>query len=205
MVLARVLMVAACAAAIGLSLSGVDPVLLLREGMVYRGLFDGSRSDHALVDVQAPGNACFEMAHGCACESHEGSRLGKVLVHTASEFLDMGRYLILGALAVGLFNVFLPQDLLLLFQDSIFLAIGGMMLLAVLLSVCSEADAFVAASFSSFPKVAQLSFITVGPMVDLKLIVMYGAVFHGRVALLLAIVPIILTYSLSILLQMVIE
>jgi uncharacterized membrane protein YraQ (UPF0718 family) len=54
--------------------------------------------------------------------------------------------------------------------------------LAVLLSICSEADAFVAASLSQFSLTARLVFLTVGPMVDLKLISMQAGVFGRRFA-----------------------
>jgi uncharacterized membrane protein YraQ (UPF0718 family) len=207
MVLSRVGLVAASAAFVGLGLASVDPVLLLREGKIYRDLFDRSQAEHSHSEVHPPHHACSELPHGCACgcESDTGSKFIRVLQHAASEFLDMGKYLILGAFVVGLSNVFLPQAWLVFFESNVFLAIGGMMLLAVLLSVCSEADAFVAASFSSFPRAAQLSFLAIGPMVDLKLIVMYAAVFHRRVALMLILVPTILTFILSSLLGLVIE
>jgi uncharacterized membrane protein YraQ (UPF0718 family) len=52
--------------------------------------------------------------------------------------------------------------------------------LAVLLSICSEADAFVAASLSQFSLTARLVFLVVGPMVDLKLIAMQTGVFGRR-------------------------
>jgi uncharacterized protein len=126
--------------------------------------------------------------------------LTRVFVHTATEFLEMGKFLILGACAVGLFNIFPPYDVLYLMMDSPHLAIAGMMALAILLSVCSEADSFVAASFSQFPPVSQLAFVVIGPMVDLKLMLMYSAVFHRRVALLLVVVPTLLTYLLCSLL-----
>ncbi len=117
----------------------------------------------------------------------------------------MGTYLIIGALAVGFFRAVLHQEWLAFFQDNVFLAIGMMMLLAFFLSICSQADAFVAASFVTFPVVAQLSFVTLGPMVDLKLVAMYGAVFRKRIALTLIVVPIILIYILSLLLGIVIR
>jgi len=120
-----------------------------------------------------------------------------MFLHTASEFLEVGKFLLLGACAVGLFNILPPYDFLYLLMDRTPLAIAGMMILAVLLSVCSEADAFVAASFLSFPPASQLAFIVIGPMVDLKLILMYGVVFHRKVALLLVVVLTFLTYSKS--------
>lgn len=42
-------------------------------------------------------------------------------------------------------------------------------LLASLLSLCSESDVFVAASFVRFGPAAQLAFLAFGPMVDMKL------------------------------------
>ncbi len=200
MVLARVALVAVCASAIGLMLSGVDPVLLLREGKLLKGLAGGGSRGPGDVQGGASAPVFLEMAPasacGCGCDSAGGSRLTRVFMHTASEFLEMGKYLLLGACAVGLFNVLPPYDFLYLLMDSTHLAIAGMMVLAILLSVCSEADAFVAASFTSFPRVSQLSFVVIGPMVDLKLILMYGAVFHRRVALLLVVAPTLLTYLL---------
>jgi len=59
------------------------------------------------------------------------------------------------------------------------LAVLALAVLAVLLSICSEADAFVAASLSQFSLTARLAFLVVGPMVDLKLFAMQAATF-GR-------------------------
>jgi uncharacterized membrane protein YraQ (UPF0718 family) len=183
MVLGRVCIVAACASCLGLVLSSSSPVLILRDEK---------------VSLPQP-DSCVSAL--CVCHSNENrSRIITVFTHTASEFLDMGKYLILGAFAVAFTKVFLPREVLLLFQNSIFLAVGAMMLLAVLVSVCSEADAFVAASFLTFPAAAKLSFLAIGPMVDLKLIVMYSAVFSKRIALVLIFLPTVLVYLLSIIL-----
>ena len=54
-----------------------------------------------------------------------------------------------------------------------------MALLAVVLSICSEADAFGAASLSAFSLTARLVFLVVGPMIDLKLFAMQTGMF-GR-------------------------
>ena len=75
-----------------------------------------------------------------------------------------------------------------------------MMALAILLSVCSEADAFVAASFVSFPAVAKLSFVTIGPMVDLKLIGMFAATFQKKVFVALLIGPTLMIFLMTIIL-----
>ena len=54
-------------------------------------------------------------------------------------------------------------------------------LLAVLLSICSEADAFVAASLTQFSLTARLVFLVVGPMIDLKLFAMQAGIVRPPV------------------------
>ena len=122
-----------------------------------------------------------------------------VMRSTAFEFMDMGKYLIAGALAAAAFKVFLPWQLIQVFAGSLPAAVGLLMALAVLLSVCSEADAFVAASLVYFPPASQLAFMAIGPMVDLKLIGMYLFTFQKRPALFLVALPILCVYALSIL------
>jgi uncharacterized membrane protein YraQ (UPF0718 family) len=58
-------------------------------------------------------------------------------------------------------------------------AIVNMALLAVVLALCSEADAFVAASLTMLPLLPRLVFLVVGPAVDVKLFAMQAGMF-GR-------------------------
>jgi uncharacterized protein len=62
------------------------------------------------------------------------------------------------------------------------LAIVILGLLAVVLSICSEADAFVAAGLTQFSLTARLAFLVVGPMVDLKLIALQMGTFGRKFA-----------------------
>jgi uncharacterized membrane protein YraQ (UPF0718 family) len=54
--------------------------------------------------------------------------------------------------------------------------------LAVIVAICSEAAAFVAASFTQFSATGQLAFMVVGPMVDVKLISLQASTFGRRFA-----------------------
>ncbi len=132
-------------------------------------------------------------------DGEAGGRALAVMVHAAEEFLSMGKYLIFGCLAAASFKVFVPWSTVRVFEDNVFLAVALMMALAVLLSVCSEADAFVAASYVSFPVAGRLAFVCLGPMVDLKLMAMYLSSFDRRLALTLIAVPPVLVYPLSLL------
>jgi len=82
-------------------------------------------------------------------------------------------------LTAAVLNVLVPRQWLEFVADNPVLAVVAMAGLAVVLSICSEADAFVAASLTEFPLYALLVFLVVGPMVDLKLIAMQGGTF-GR-------------------------
>ena len=175
MVLARIAMAAIVAAAIGLYARRIGDVLAESQN---------TRSNQA------------EPSHDHSAQSFP-RKLRAVMLHAAQEFMDMGKYLILGAIAAAAFKTLLPQDIMSLFSNNLFFSIVGMMLLAILLSVCSEADAFVAASFLTFPAGAQLAFIGVGPMVDLKLIGMYAATFRRKMVFALIFGPIVLIFILS--------
>ena len=95
------------------------------------------------------------------------------------DFLHAGGFLVLGAAAAATFGIAVPRSVLDLFTGSPWLAVLLLAGLAVVLCVCSEADAFVAASLSAFPPTARLAFMVVGPMVDLKLIALQTGTF-GR-------------------------
>jgi hypothetical protein len=55
------------------------------------------------------------------------------------------------------------------------------------LSVCSTTDAFIAATLTTFPMAAKLAFLVFGPMLDFKLLFLYGAAFSKRFIISLAI------------------
>ncbi|MEU6024007.1 permease [Micromonospora sp. NPDC047134] len=93
-----------------------------------------------------------------------------------------GGFLVLGAMAAASINVLVPERWLQTLADNPWLSVLVLAILAVLLSLCSEADAFVAASLSQFSLTSRLVFLVVGPMVDLKLISMQAGVFGRRFA-----------------------
>jgi uncharacterized membrane protein YraQ (UPF0718 family) len=105
---------------------------------------------------------------------------GHDFVDTAtSDLLQAGGFLVAGTALVATLQTVVPASVL----DSIAgggpLAIFALAVLAVVLSVCSEADAFVAAGLPQFSLTARLAFLVIGPMVDLKLVALQAGTF-GR-------------------------
>ncbi|WP_433066959.1 permease [Dactylosporangium sp. CS-033363] len=95
------------------------------------------------------------------------------------DVLHAGGFLVIGAACAAVISVVVPKSWLEHVAANPVLAIVTLGLLAVLLSICSEADAFVAASLTQFSLTARLAFLVVGPMIDLKLFAMQAGIF-GR-------------------------
>lgn len=118
-----------------------------------------------------------EAEHG---ENHDADsgRTGKrgaadtareILTHAGAEIYSVGRYLILGAAVAALMQTILPRSALVGVGASPLLSVAALMALAYLLSLCSEADAFIAATFAGyFTPGAVLAFMVYGPMMDVK-------------------------------------
>lgn len=103
------------------------------------------------------------------------------LRHALGDLLDMLRYLIVGASLAALIQVFLPNTLILQMASNAWLAVPVAMLLAVVMSICSTVDAFVALSLvGSFSPIALMAFLVFGPIIDLKSIPMFAAIFGWR-------------------------
>lgn len=95
------------------------------------------------------------------------------------DFLQAASYLVIGAAAAAALHVLVPPWVYEHLAGQLALGIAVMALLAVILALCSEADAFVAASLSMLPLLPRLVFLVVGPAVDVKLFAMQVGMF-GR-------------------------
>jgi uncharacterized membrane protein YraQ (UPF0718 family) len=108
-------------------------------------------------------------------------RLSNISATSLHDFMDIMVFLILGAFIAALVRSFIqPENLAHWSGNFPVLAILFMMVMAVALCLCSEADAFVAASFTTLHPSAKIAFLVLGPMLDLKLYMMYTRVFRPR-------------------------
>jgi len=115
------------------------------------------------------------------------------------EFFEIGRYLILGGLIAAGLQAFIPQAILLNIGKGPVLSVLVMMGLAILLSICSTVDSFVALGFIGvFSTGSVLGFLLYGPMVDIKSILMFTRVFRPRALLYMILIPFILVLLISV-------
>jgi uncharacterized membrane protein YraQ (UPF0718 family) len=131
-----------------------------------------------------------------AALARPGFRVGveRALVIAADEFFEMGRYLVLGSLLAALMQTLIPQSLLLTVSAGPVLSVITLMTLAVILSICSTVDAFIALAFvGTFTTGSILAFLVFGPMVDIKSALMYLGVFRKRTVAYLILLPLMMT------------
>jgi uncharacterized membrane protein YraQ (UPF0718 family) len=117
--------------------------------------------------------------------SREGAETGRaVLLPTIrGDFTQAAGFLVIGAAAAATLNTLVPRQFMVSVGSSVFLSILVMGVLAFFLAICSESDAFVAASFSTIPVVGKLVFLTVGPAIDIKLFAMQSGTFGRKFAM----------------------
>ena len=100
-----------------------------------------------------------------------------------------------GALVASLFQTFLDRQLLTNLASNEFMSSAAMMGFAYVLSLCSEADAFVASSLShTFSPTALLAFLLYGPMLDFKNTIMLLSFFKKRFACSLILIITVIVY-----------
>lgn len=123
----------------------------------------------------------FDSSHNHSKNQSFSNRFWSMLTHSIDEFFDMGKYLIMGAFLAAFVQTYLPARTLLETGSGAVTSLFVMMGLAYVLSLCSEADAFIGASFSSiFPTSSILGFLIFGPMMDFKNTLMMFSVFRFR-------------------------
>ncbi|MDU5105503.1 MULTISPECIES: permease [unclassified Clostridium] len=147
----------------------------------------------------------YENICDCGCETidyfYNKSKLRLCLEHANKEFLNILRYYIFGSFLSSLFVVIVKEDFIEQYSKGIILPIVIMMLLAFLLSLCSEADAFIAKGFLEYFGIPAVSaFLVLGPMLDLKNAIIISSYFKKSftVKIITLIVLIVLAFSISL-------
>lgn len=113
------------------------------------------------------------------------------------DFLQAGSYLVIGAAAAATLRVVVPPWMFEHIAGHLLIGVITMALLAFVLALCSEADAFVAASLTMVPLIPRLVFLVVGPAVDVKLVAMQAGLFGRGFALRFAPVTLVVATVLA--------
>jgi uncharacterized membrane protein YraQ (UPF0718 family) len=169
-----------------------------------------SENDHSegggLKPIDAVAMTPNSKSAACACGCSEEAvsagwvdKVGSAFQHALEDFLAVGHYLVIGAFIAALAQTYFQRSSFLSLADIPALSVGLMMIMAILLNLCSEADAFIAASFQGImPLSAQMAFMLTGPMFDLKLLLMYQGMFQRKAIIFLAAMILIVVLVISV-------
>jgi uncharacterized membrane protein YraQ (UPF0718 family) len=118
------------------------------------------------------------------------------------EFAEMGAVLVAGAALAAIVQTLVPRATLLDLGQGPAVSVAVMMVLAVVLSVCSTVDAFVALAYAgTFTDGSLLAFLVFGPMIDIKSVLLMLTVFSARTVALVVAVTAEVVFLLGLLLN----
>ena len=108
-------------------------------------------------------------------------RPAELLQHSTREFLSLLTLLVLGCALAAAVQTWLPRSWLLALGSGPTVSVLALMLLALVVSVCSSVDAFLALGFAAqVTPGALLAFLLLGPVVDLKLAGLFTVLLSTR-------------------------
>ncbi len=126
-------------------------------------------------------------------------RLGLILENMVQEFRELGGVLVIGSLIAAVIQVAVPREFILSLGQSPVTSIIAMLLLGGIVSICSTVDAFFALSFASaFTSGSLLAFLVFGPMIDIKTVGLLLSVFKSRAVIYMMILATLLTFLLTL-------
>lgn len=155
-------------------------------------------------------DSCSDTHEHAHIHSHEADsskrffifRLPNCLAHAGNEFISVLPFIIVGAIVSSGIQVFIPKDILFGTTGSTFIQSAAMLAAAFALSICSTSDAFFARSFLSHVSMGPaVGFMTAGPMIDFKNILMMSQYFRKRFILFISIAVFLTVFASSIIIQ----
>jgi uncharacterized protein len=182
----------AAALAFMLSAPAINPVVLIATAVAFPGqpMMVIARCAASLLTALVMGAVWSRWGHSkwitapvSRTDDASQSRWTVFSEAARHDFLQAASYLVIGAAAAAALHVLVPPWVFEHVAGHLLIGVIAMAGLAFVLALCSEADAFVAASLTMVPLVPRLVFLVVGPAVDVKLVAMQAGLFGRGFAL----------------------
>lgn len=194
-----------------LAAPAINPIVLISTAVAFTGqpIVVVARFVGSLVTAVVVGWIWLRMGRDSlirmpARHTAANSRLGAFVAEARHDLLHAGGFLVLGASVAATINVVVPRVWLDTLGGNLLSSVLILAAFAVIVAICSEADAFVAVSLTQFPLTARLVFMVVGPVIDVKLFSMqvgtFGRRFATRFAPLTLVVAVVVASMVGILL-----
>lgn len=138
----------------------------------------------------------------CKEKKDNSNRLVEALNFFKHETRSMMPALVIGAMVAGFIQVVVPRETILLLGNSPAWSVLVMAVLAFVVSICSSVDAFFALAFrGSFTSGSLVSFLTFGPMIDVKMLSLMRTTYRRNTLLQVS----VLVFLMSMLIGLVVN
>lgn len=128
-----------------------------------------------------------------------GRRAVRSLDAFSHELGEMMPALLFGSMVAGFIQVLIPRDVLVALGANPVLSVLALMLLAFVISVCSNVDAFFVLSFgSTFLPGAIVAFLVFGPMIDIKMLALMRTTYRARTLVVMSLIVALLSALLGL-------
>ena len=136
----------------------------------------------------------------CEVVVHEpGNRWRRSLAQFIIELRAVMPALVIGSAVAGAVQVLVPRNALLAIGSNPVLSIVAMILLAMIVSICSNVDSFFALSFAStFTPGSIVAFLLVGPLVDVKMLALLRTTFTTRVLVGMVVTVVLSAFAIAV-------
>jgi len=184
---------------------GFGPVLVARVAggfliaVIVGWLFSKRADQQSLLTPRFAAECAVPSAH-----EHGATRVRDSLDMFVRELGVIMPALFIGSLLAGGIQVLVPRSVLVAFGSNPLWSVLAMMVLAFVISVCSNVDAFFILPFSStFMSGSIVTFLVFGPIVDIKMLALLRTTFTTRVLLQLTLVVALMSAALGLLVNVV--
>lgn len=189
---------------IALGRIGLGYIIAVGIGFLVDLMFTKKKAIHnRVLEEQEPDDT--QCGRGQDAQTSLWQKSAQAVRHAADDFIQIGGYLVFGAFAAGLIQVAVSRQDIVSLVGFPPISVLMMMGLAIILNLCSETDAFIAASFrfTAIPISAQMAFMILGPMLDIKLVIMYTMLFKKRFIAVLAALILTVIFTAAMILELV--
>lgn len=119
------------------------------------------------------------------------AKFTETFIHEAFTMIKM---LAFGVIIAGLVQTFVPRELLVNIGSNVLLSIIAMLLLAFIVSICANVDAFFALSFAgTFTAGSIVSFLVFGPMIDIKMLALLKTTFKTHLLVTISLLSLLMS------------
>ncbi len=135
----------------------------------------------------------------CDAAHHtHAAKTERTLVQFIIELRAVMPALVIGSAIAGAVQVLIPREALIAIGSNPVLSIVTMMLLAMIVAICSNVDAFFALSFAStFSSGSIVAFLVVGPIVDVKMLALMRTTFTTRTLVIIVAIVLLFAFALG--------